>query len=214
MIGLRVGEVEVRIEVTALRDARAVLLVEGTSDLVAVQTLAQRRGRDLTGEGVRVLAMGGATNIGHYLEQLGPRGRDLRLAGLYDVAEEGFVRRGLERAGLGVAPLSELGFHVCVRDLEDELIRALGTDGMQEVLAAEGDLRSFRLFQRQPAQQGRELPAQLRRFIGTRSGRKEAYARLLVQALDLERVPRPLHAVLASVTPPGGASPARQHRTG
>ncbi|MBL6277251.1 ATP-dependent endonuclease [Micromonospora fiedleri] len=159
---------EVRIEVATLRDARTVLLVEGASDLVAVQTLAQRRGRDLAGEGVRVLAMGGATNIGHYLEQLGPRGRGLRLAGLYDVAEEGFVRRGLERAGLGTAPLAELGFHVCVRDLEDELIRALGTDGMQEVLAAEGDLRSFRLFQRQPAQQGRELPAQLRRFIGTR----------------------------------------------
>ena len=203
-----------RIEVATLRDVRAVLLVEGASDRVAVQTLAVRRGRDLAGEGVRVLAMGGATNIGHYLEQLGPNGCGLRLAGLYDAAEEGFVRRGLDRAGLG--PASADGFHVCVRDLEDELIRALGTDGMQEVLAAEGDLRSFRLFQRQPAQQGRALPAQLRRFIGTRSGRKEAYARLLVQALDLDRIPRPLDAVRASVAPPagGGPSPRGQHRAG
>ncbi|MEV6812994.1 TOPRIM nucleotidyl transferase/hydrolase domain-containing protein [Micromonospora sp. NPDC051296] len=195
-----------QIEIALLRGARTVLLVEGASDLVAVQTLAVRRGRDLAGEGVRVLPMGGATNIGHFLELLGPRGRGLRLAGLYDAAEEGFVRRGLDRAGLGAAAsagrIAELGFHVCVRDLEDELIRALGTDGVQEVLAAEGDLRSFRLFQRQPAQQGRELTAQLRRFIGTRSGRKEAYARLLVHALDLDRVPRPLDGVLASAAPP------------
>ncbi|MDG4794521.1 ATP-dependent endonuclease [Micromonospora sp. WMMD1082] len=195
-----------RIEMATLLDARAVLLVEGASDRAAVETLAGRRGRDLAGEGVRVLPMGGVTNIGHYLELLGPRGRGLRLTGLYDAAEEGFVRRGLDRAGLGAATsttrIAELGFHVCVRDLEDELIRAAGTTGVQEVLAAEGDLRSFRLFQRQPAQQGRELTAQLHRFIGTRSGRKEAYARLLVQALDLDRMPRPLDAVLASVPSP------------
>ncbi|WP_433530428.1 TOPRIM nucleotidyl transferase/hydrolase domain-containing protein [Micromonospora sp. CA-263727] len=200
------GEVGMQIEIDILRDARTVLLVEGASDLAAVETLAVRRGRDLAGEGVRVLPMGGATNIGHFLELLGPRGRGVRLAGLYDAAEEGFVRRGLDRAGFGTAAsaarIAELGFHVCVRDLEDELIRAVSTDGVQEVLAVEGDLRSFRLFQRQPAQQGRELAAQLHRFIGTRSGRKEAYARLLVHALDLDRVPPPLDAVLASVVPP------------
>jgi hypothetical protein len=33
--------------------------------------------------------------------------------------------------------------------------------------------------------------------MGTRGGRKIRYARLLVNALDLERVPRPLDRVLA-----------------
>jgi hypothetical protein len=35
--------------------------------------------------------------------------------------------------------------------------------------------------------------------MGTRSGRKILYARLLVEALDLERVPRPLDGVLEAV---------------
>ncbi|HEX2374372.1 MAG TPA: ATP-dependent endonuclease, partial [Actinomycetota bacterium] len=40
---------------------------------------------------------------------------------------------------------------------------------------------------------------QLRRFIGTHSGRKIRYARLLVDALELTSVPRPLDRVLAHV---------------
>ncbi|MDT0530609.1 ATP-dependent endonuclease [Micromonospora sp. DSM 115977] len=184
-------------------DARTVVLVEGPSDRVALETLAARRGRDLDAEGVRVVAMGGATNVGHFLDQLGPAGRGLRLAGLYDEAEEGYFRRGLERCGFGVdlsrADLTALGFYVCVADLEDELIRAVGVAGVRAVLAAEGELRSFDLFQRQPAQRGRAVEAQLRRFLGTRSGRKSAYARLLVAALEPDRVPRSLDAVLAGV---------------
>jgi hypothetical protein len=35
--------------------------------------------------------------------------------------------------------------------------------------------------------------------MGTRSGRKILYARLLVDALDLNHVPRPLEGVLAHV---------------
>jgi hypothetical protein len=63
----------------------------------------------------------------------------------------------------------------------------------------EGELASFRRFQEQPAQRGRDLHAQLRRFLGTRAGRKVRYGTLLVDALDLDRVPRALDAVLAHV---------------
>jgi len=60
--------------------------------------------------------------------------------------------------------------------------------------------QDFRLLtQKQPAQQGLTNEAQLRRFMGTRGGRKIQYARLLVDALDLTRVPRPLDGVLAHV---------------
>jgi hypothetical protein len=93
--------------------------------------------------------------------------------------------------------MEALGFFVCTADLEDELIRALGTDAVERVIEAQGDLRSFRVFQRQPAQQGRSPQRQLRRFMGTRSGRKSQYARLLVGALEPSRVPRPLDRVLA-----------------
>jgi hypothetical protein len=45
-----------------------VLLVEGASDQVALETLARRRGRDLGAEGVAIAPMGGATTIGHFLD--------------------------------------------------------------------------------------------------------------------------------------------------
>lgn len=181
---------------------RAVVLVEGMSDRRAVEALAERRGHALAADGVEVIAMGGAKNIGRYLDEFGPRGSDVVLAGLYDVAEEPDVRRGLERAGLGSGSprleLEQLGFFACVEDLEDELIRAVGADAVMTIADARGELGPFRTLQKQPEWRGRPLDQQLRRFLGN-SSRKIDYAPLLVEALDLSKVPRPLDAVLAHV---------------
>jgi hypothetical protein len=186
---------------TGGRRPRAVVLVEGHSDQRALEALAERRGRDLDGEGVVVAPIGGATAIGHFLDALGPHGLDLRLAGLCDASEESLFRRALERAGLGAdldrAGMEALGFHVCVADLEDELIRALGAARVEEVIRAEGELGSFRTFQAQPGWHERRREEQLHRFLGTRGGRKINYARLLVDALEPTRVPRPLDRLLA-----------------
>jgi hypothetical protein len=95
--------------------------------------------------------------------------------------------------------MEALGFYVCVADLEDELIRCLGAARVERVVEAQGELRSFRTLQRQPAWQGRSSQDQLRRFIGSHSGRKVRYARLLADALDLTIVPRPLDRVLAHI---------------
>ena len=191
------------VELAAGLDPRAVVLVEGMSDQVALQELAQRRGRRLDAEGVVIVSIGGATNINRFLDLFGPGGLGVRLAGLCDAAEEGYFRRGLERAGLGStlsrAEMEALGFYVCVADLEEELIRCLGTAAVEQIIDAQGQLGSFRTLQKQPAQQGRSTEDQLRRFMGTRSGRKSHYARLLVGALDPARVPRPLDRVLAHV---------------
>jgi len=184
-------------------DPQAVVLVEGISDQVALQALAARRGRDLAAAGIAVVPMGGARNIRRFLELFGPRGLDVGLAGLCDAREEADFRRALERAGLGAnlsrADMEALGFYVCVADLEDELIRCLGAAVVEQVVEAQGELGSFRTFQQQPAWQGRSSQAQLRRFIGTHSGRKIRYARLLVDALQLTSVPRPLDRVLAHI---------------
>ena len=51
-----------------------------------------------------------------------------------------------------------------------------------------------------PAQRGWTQEALLRRFLTSRSGRKARYAALFVEALDLDRVPRPLTAVLGGPT--------------
>jgi hypothetical protein len=171
-------------------ELRGVVLVEGTSDRSAVETLAHRRGRDLQAEGVAVVPMGGYGNLPRLLDQYG----DLRLAGLYDVGEERHFlralgcddRRKLERAG----------FYACTRDLEDELTRAVGPEGMERVLADQGELRAFRTYQKQPAHRAEPLEAQLHGFMWNR---KQKYAVLLVEALDLDRIPRPLDRVLAHV---------------
>jgi len=182
---------------------RGVVLVEGVSDHLALATLAERRGRDLAADGVQILPMGGAKNVRRYLEHYGPHGLDVNMAGLCDAREEDDFRRALERTGLGSAldrsAMEALGFYVCVADLEAELIRALGSAEVERVIEAEGELGSFRTFQQQPAQQGRPHEAQLRRFMGTKGGRKIRCAPLLVAALDLARVPRPLDGVLAHV---------------
>jgi hypothetical protein len=181
--------------------ARTVVLVEGISDQVALEALAARRGRNLHVEGISVVAMGGAQSIGRFLDLFGPHGLDVRLAGLCDAGEEGDFRRALERAGLGShltrADMESLGFYVCVADLEDELIRSLGAAAVEQVVDAQGELESFRTFQKQPAWRGRTNEEQLRRFMGTHSGRKIQSAASLVDALDLSQVPRPLERVLA-----------------
>jgi hypothetical protein len=174
--------------------ARAVVLVEGISDQIALETLAVRRCRDLAAEGVVVLPIGGAHGITRYLRRFGPEGACIRLTGLCDAAEEGMLRRALAAAGVG-SP-----FHVCVEDLEDELIRAAGAALVEDLFDGHGDLASFRRMQRQPAWRGRAHEAQLRRFLGAGSQRKLRYARLLVEAISQDRIPRPLDAVLADAT--------------
>ena len=163
---------------------RAVILVEGVSDRIAVETLATRLGRDLAAEGVTVLAIGGAQAV-----ERAVRGLDgVRVAGLYDVAEERAVLRGLDRAGLDAD-----GFFACDPDLEGELVRALGPERMLELVEARGQLGALATYRKQPAQRDKPLEAQLHGWL---HNWKIRYAAPLVEALDLARVPRPLEQVL------------------
>jgi len=175
---------------------RAVALVEGVSDQAAVERLAVRRGRDLDAEGVCVVPMGGATNIRRFVDLLGPHGLDVPIVGLCDRAELGFFERALVRAGMGLD-----GIFVCDPDLEGELIRALGPTVVERVIALEGESRAYDIFRQQPAQRERSAEDRLHRFMGTHSGRKEQYGRVLVDALDLDDVPSPLGDLLDRLRP-------------
>jgi hypothetical protein len=166
-----------------MRTPRVVVLVEGTSDLVALETLALRHGRDLAAEGVLVEAIGGAQAVRRAVA----RYDDARLVGLVDAGEATGFRRVLDEV------------FVCDPDLEGELIRALGADEVLRVLDTHGDLGPFRTLQKQPSWRGRPLEEQLRRFMGSGGRRKILYARYLVEALDLERVPAPLDRLLDAV---------------
>jgi len=177
--------------VTAFELTTSVVLVEGLSDEIAVRALAARRGRDLVGEGVAVVPIGGAQAIGRVLRSLGT---DVRVAGLCDAGEEAAFRRALGAADRDA--LAARGFFVCDVDLEDELVRAVGIEAVLAVIDARGELSPFRTYQKQLAHRARPLAAQLHGFM---HNRKVEYAQLLVDALDLDRVPRPLDGVLAFV---------------
>jgi hypothetical protein len=179
---------------------RKAILVEGVTDVLAVQALARRTGRDLEAEGVGVVSLGGGGGLQAELMRLGPTGLGLELLGLCDIDHETRWARRLEQAGLGSdldrEAMEALGFFVCDRDLEDELIRALGVEAAERVIAEEGDLHSFQTLTKQPYHRDGNRHDQLRRFFTSQSGRKR-YIPLLVEALPEGAEPRPLREVLA-----------------
>jgi hypothetical protein len=161
----------------------AVVLVEGITDRIALEAVAARLGRDLAGEGVEVVAIGGAQAVRRvFAEHEGKR-----VVGLCDAPEERWFRRVLGDAT-----------YVCVENLEDELIRALGAPQVEDVVAAQGDLETFRSFQNQPAWRGRSTKCQLLRWMHN-GDRHQRYPPLLIAALEPDRIPRPLTAVLEHV---------------
>jgi hypothetical protein len=170
---------------------RTVVLVEGVSDRLAVAACARGQGLELEREGIAVVDMGGSKNVRRYLAAARSQEPEVRVAGLCDADGEGDFRRAFGGLDEACARL-----FVCVEDLEDELIRALGADAVQAVLRDEEELELFRSFQKQPAWRGRGVDGQLRRFIGTHSGRKIRLAPRLVQALARDRQPAPLRELV------------------
>src|SRR6476469_187447 len=100
----------------------AVILVEGITDRIALEAVAERLGLDL--DGVEIVPIGGAQAVGRVAAQYD----GIRPAGLCDAGEERYFRRALGDA-----------VFVCRADLEDELVRAVGPERIEVVLAAQGD---------------------------------------------------------------------------
>lgn len=171
--------------------AKVIVLVEGVSDLMALDAVAERQGRDLLAEGIVVVPVGGAHAFSKYFQRFADRAIEVRA--LVDDAEEGILRTAMSPSPtLNAATeqgLEGQGIFVCIEDLEDELIRAVTPLGVESLLYREGDLGSFRSLQNQPAWRGADSTAQLRRFLGAGSRRKLRYARILALELDPGAVP-------------------------
>lgn len=197
--------------VMSLEASVTVVLVEGESDRFAVEALATRLDVDLLAAGATVVSMGGVTNLHHHLAVLARDPVRRRVLGLFDVGEIAYVRGAVDEAGLGPADadLESLGFFACVPDLEGELIRALGSARVEELLAEHGELPRFRGFQQQPAQRTKPVDAQLRRFMGTHAGRKARFAPILVQALEEPRIPAALSSLLTAAAGTLGVATSR-----
>jgi hypothetical protein len=155
-----------------------VVLVEGVTDRLALEAVARRLALNL--ESIEIVPIGGAQAIRRAAAEYGAE----RVTGLCDAGEERFFRRVLGDAT-----------YVCDKDLEDELIRAVGADRVQDVVAAQGELETFRNFQNQLFWREKPVEAQLRRWLQN-GGRYLRYPPLLVEALEPDEIPRPLVGVL------------------
>lgn len=190
------------------------VLLEGMSDVAAIRALRATHGVAPEGEPCVLVAMGGATNIRRTLDDVVAMDPRPHVIGLCDEREAPFFVRALaahrEALALPVPPtlttMPDLGFHICRRDLEDELMRALGVDGTRAVLDSLDLGATFEAFRRQLAWQGRPIWDQLRRFGTTTSGRKELLAGALAAAVGAEETPPPLAALLAEMPVRQGVS--------
>lgn len=178
---------------------RTLVLVEGESDAAAVRALADHIGCDPELERVEIRPAGGVRNFPRVLADFVRAHPGAGVCGMYDLADERYVRRALAGVAIPVAdgPLEPFGFFACAADLEDELIRAVGVEGVQRVLEADAELPSFRRFQAMPQHRRSPVHRQLHRFLGTRAARKIRAARRLVEVLDLSRLPLPLARLAA-----------------
>ena len=176
------------------------VLLEGVSDVAAVRAVARRLDVDLSS--VQLVDLGGVTNVRRVLLDIVHARPDAGFLGLCDAGEVRFVLRALDVAGLGVAHERELpsrGFFVCHADLEEELIRALGTARTVAVIEGLGLGTKLATLQQQPAWQGRPLAEQLHRFCGVASGRKELLAGALAAELKPSEVPVPLRRLVERI---------------
>lgn len=184
-------------------EQRTVVLFEGRSDRLAFEAVARRR--EISLDAVQLVDMDGITNLRTRVSALRDADEGVRVLGLYDAAEEAYVIRVLVDLGIltseAMHPV-EIGFFGCERDLEDEVIRAAGADLVLETLAARRELDRFRVFQGQPAQRGKPVDDQLHRFAGTAAGRKARFAADVIDALPLDRMPRPLVSLLDAALRP------------
>lgn len=176
---------------------RTIVLVEGPSDVAALRALAATHALDLAD--VEIRSLGGVTNIRRALTEVASVHPGASVLGLCDAGETAYVERALLALGHPVRDASDLGsygFFVCHRDLEDELIRALGARRVVGVIA---DLRltdKLDTLLQQPQWAGRPIEEVLHRFCGVASGRKELIAGAMAAALAEGEAPEPMALLL------------------
>jgi predicted ATP-dependent endonuclease of OLD family len=177
--------------------AKALIVVEGFSDLLALRTLTKLRGKDLDASGVSLLSLDGSGTFKHYLQLFGPEGLGVELRGLCDQdAERDWIEK-LSAAGIGVADrasLEENGFFVCDPDLEAEMLSALEPTEITRVINEDGAEATFSSFASHPANSGlTEHEIQVAFF----KNEKVRWAPLFAAAMSPTALPQPIERLLS-----------------
>lgn len=177
--------------------AKRIMFVEGPSDRLAILSLAKKNNLSLDSLGVSVIALNGAGILAWFLKLFGPAGFQLPVCGICDLDHASQWSKVLENSGLGKnlsrSDMEKIGFFVCDRDMEDELVRALGDAVVLQAIDENGDIKDWNLFCQQSNNKVLAQPAQIRAFLAAK--RKVLYAPILVSKLSTT-VPRPLKEVL------------------
>ena len=105
--------------------SECVLFVEGASDRIIVQAVAEASGIRLAQLGAHIVELDGAGTFARAIGVLGDGGYGIPTFGLCDLDAQDDWASAL---GVEASDISGLGYKVCVPDLEGEVVSALGVD--------------------------------------------------------------------------------------
>lgn len=115
--------------------ARRVITVEGLSDRVVLERVAELTGRNLDRLGVSVIETDGAAEIKAIAKLFGPTGFDLQISRLIDADAQDTTAKA---TGIAIADFAANSVWVSDTDLEDEYVKALGATDVHDALKNSG----------------------------------------------------------------------------
>jgi putative ATP-dependent endonuclease of the OLD family len=182
--------------------AARVILVEGASDRIVLQRIAELTDHELDRIGVSVIQLDGAGDVGCVLSLFGERGFQVPLSFLID---DDAVADTAGKLSIDVTSLEAHGVHVCHKDLEDEYIRAIGPWAMWDAITRSRLFSSNEL--RNCAQSGpggERTHEDVADFCRRKSSYKMRAAIVVAGILDAETAGKitPVSALLTSLAAP------------
>lgn len=114
-----------------LLTAKQVIAVEGQSDRMLLEKVADKTGHLLERDGIEILEAGGCHEMPHVLEIFGENGFGLRVSILVDEDAEEDMANAL---GVKKDDLASKFVYVSRRDLEEEYVAAIGADSLWKAL--------------------------------------------------------------------------------
>ena len=113
--------------------ARHVVFVEGISDRIVIERVAELTGRNLDRLGISIVETGGAGDMGPIWNLFGPNGFNTPLSLLID--EDAIVKTA-NNIGITEEELRKFPIWISRRDLEDEYVRAVGVSAYWDALCS------------------------------------------------------------------------------
>lgn len=131
--------------------SRHVVIVEGISDRIILERVAELTDRSLDRLGVSVIEAGGAGEMGPFQKLFGADGFRIPMSQLIDEDAQDSVAKNL---GVKISELESNLVWTSLSDLEDEYVQALGKDAVWAALQSQGQFSSGELMNCKPTGPG------------------------------------------------------------